>query len=450
MIAAVAAPALAQGCNPITSSANLTINELLTGNGCAISSTAATLDSSGNINSAAGFNGTFFNMLAPSYTSTPPNGIGLVTVSLLNSSVAPAPNINELACWDSAGAVTYCNGTYTNVVGVAYKAITVSGGSGGTTTYNYSEVVRMGSVPCYFTGSVMVGHYVISAGSGGACSDGGAPYPTAAQPVGVALATGTGAGYYQIFAMNDLPVPGTAFAGLATPNTFAGAQTFSGAASFSAPMTVPVTSTAPTTDGQITYNAGSERYELGEGALSSQVYPVVLLPTTIVPTSTVLICSLGGGTNCENMGNDTSYVPLLFVAQEYTVPAGYLVLGKTLRLTALLQMNSTGVPLEFYLLLSTSPIYRSGAITPPTISNATFQVTCLVTTSATGSMGSVVASCRPDAPGATFGEIANTETLPYSIDTTANHDIALGVGYGGTATGGNNVQVLSMTIEVLQ
>ena len=56
----------------------------------------------------------------------------------------------------------------------------------------------------------------------------------------------------------------------------------------------------------------------------------------------------------------------------------------------------------------------------------------------------------PDAPGATFGEIANTETLPYSIDTTANHDIALGVGYGGTATGGNNVQVLSMTIEVLQ
>ena len=210
--ASVAVPVASNGqyCTPVTSS-TAPASDIITmyvGSACEVTATGITSDGAGTLTTQYTVNAGALNLLPPTYSGTPPVGIGLVSVTLKNSTLSGAPTTNSLACWDTslAGTVTACSVSNTTVIGVTYNNSVTTGG------VSYSQIVRMGSIPCAFGSPPTAGHYVIAA-STGACSDSSSSsYPTTSQPVGVVL-SGSGSSPYLIFAMNDLPTPGAVFAG---------------------------------------------------------------------------------------------------------------------------------------------------------------------------------------------------------------------------------------------
>jgi hypothetical protein len=399
----------------IMSATGLTVQHIPVAQGSGDIEDGGATESGGLINAPAGFSGA--SLLTQAVNPPVSNGQGLVTVQVKNSGNSMmATSANSLACWDGLGGAQLCGGGASQqIIGVVYSIDTVMIGM---TSVYYSEIVRMGTVACTFSGTAPTpGHFVVAGATPGTCADATGAAPTQ-QVIGVAMSNQSGMTAY-IFAMNDL------MSGL-----------------------VPTVTSLdlPTANGGIAYDTTNERYAFGTtiGTTAITENPVVALPPTFNASDTV---------------SATTTSPQGFAAYP-TIPGNLLITaGRTIRLNYQFALTTAGTmpSITFALRAEESGsgvnLYESGAVAPASVTAGTgFTGSCLITATTAPTPGTAVtvfANCSLSMPGGTFKSVANTLALSaIQMDTSAAQKLVMTIQYGAITTG-NSIQQLAVSTEVI-
>jgi hypothetical protein len=189
---------------------------------------------------------------------------------------------------------------------------------------------------------------------------------------------------------------------------------------------------APTGDGVVGYDPTQERYVGGGGGLVGS-FPRVL--AAYRPNETL---------SAATTVNEQDFT------QTYTLPAGYLIANKTVRVTATFIITSsiTAPTARLKLRLGTTVLY-DGAATTPGNSNSNTSVTLGVLLQGTGAAGPAVdVEGAYLAPSVSGWPLRPVIAQPVAVATNAPQAITLSIQYSAT-TAGNTLRLASLLIEEL-
>lgn len=257
-----------------------------------------------------------------------------------------------------------------------------------------------------------------------------------------------------------LPAGTTTLAGLAVSNAYTNSNDFT-----QGTLTVPNSSGyAPTAEAAAGYDTAQHKYVTGGSASITGSLARVDSFQVPAPGSADLICARAGDTvgghACSNTSHDGT--TLTNFATSFAVPAGFLILNKSLRVTAAFSTFSPSSNVEdFQLALNAGStlVYSSAnpiAGLPASLSAISFEITWnLVAVTAPGSNGYVyVSGTVPAVPGAALSSLSNVTSQPVKVNFSTAETIQAAVAFqttsactGFTSCPGNGLELRWLRVE---
>lgn len=176
---------------------------------------------------------------------------------------------------------------------------------------------------------------------------------------------------------------------------------------------------------------------------------------TVDPQGRLTAAASGSGsalflqTQVVTVANTLTETPLTGTGTgSLTLPANFLTVGKTLKITAFGFHSAAGSPtLQLRVYLSTTVVLDTTAVTAGTSTNAVWELRALITCATTGAGGTLNAQgFYMEAAGGTnlFGMI---NTAAVALDTTASQVLKITAQWG-TAALGNTITLSNFALEV--
>lgn len=256
-----------------------------------------------------------------------------------------------------------------------------------------------------------------------------------------------------------LPAGTTTLAGLAVSNAYTNSNDFT-----QGTLTVPNSSGyAPTAEAVVGYDTAQHKYVAGGSASITGSLARVDSFQVPAPGSPDLICARAGDTvgghACSNTSHDGT--TLTNFATSFAVPANFLILNKSLRVTAAFSVFSPSSNVEdfqFALNAGSTLIYSSANPIPglpASLSGISFEITWnLVAVTAPGSGGYVyVSGTVPAIPGAALSSLSNVTSQPVNVNFSTAQTIEAAVAFqtnsncGGSSCPGNGLQLRWLRVE---
>jgi hypothetical protein len=155
-------------------------------------------------------------------------------------------------------------------------------------------------------------------------------------------------------------------------------------------------------------------------------------------------------TNTVTVANSNTETTILGTGTgSLTLPANYLVAGRTIKITLLGVISTDLTPtINVTASLGSTDVLTTGTVTTNTVSDSLVECVCYMTCKTAGATGTVYSQgyFRQDQGGITSYPMANTTTA--TIDTTSSQTINITITWG-TASAFNTITSTNCIIEAL-
>ena len=132
-----------------------------------------------------------------------------------------------------------------------------------------------------------------------------------------------------------------------------------------------------------------------------------------------------------------------------TLPANFLVLGKTIRITSKGFHSSTGsTPIRIRVKLGSTTVLDTGSHSSHNDTNALYEIEAIITCRTTGASGTVFSQGVYEEVGSTLDRVPMSNTTTTTINTTTSQVITITVEWG-TADSGNTITSTNTIVEIL-